>query len=79
LYAVSAHKHRNFSRQDAKKKYNMALDQYDFNFSIFASCLQDVGKGREQERKLWRELFLYGWKPGNHNHHTTLLQPNLYR
>ena len=42
--------------QDTKKKHNMPLDQYDFNFAIFASCLQDVGKGREQERKLWREL-----------------------
>jgi hypothetical protein len=24
----------------------------------------DVGKGREQERKLLREFIIYGWKPG---------------
>ena len=35
----------------------MFLIAIDYNFAILASCLQDVGKGREQERKLWRELF----------------------
>jgi len=37
-----------------------------YNFAIFASCLQDVGKGREQERKLWRELF---FMDGNYPDH----------
>ena len=88
---MAVHKQHNNSRQDAKiakKKYHLPLNQYDFNFAIFASwrqgrrqgtctgaeapeqatiivvkiislyfacsasCLQDVGKGREQERKL---------------------------
>jgi len=55
-----ARKRCNFSRKDAKaprRKHNMSLIQYGFIFAIFASCLQDAGKGREQERKLLRDLF----------------------
>ena len=38
-----------------------------FNFAILASCLQDAGKGREQERKLWREFFFLDYCRRSHH------------